>query len=236
MIYAAILAGGVGSRMENGSLPKQFIEMGGKPMLLHTLEPFLRCSEIGHIVIAVTRGWLDYAETLLENAFGEEDRLLVTVGGSDRLDSLVHACAAISARYSIGEEDLLLTHDGARPFVTEEIIRNNIALMDRYDCVTTAVPAIDTVLCSGDGATVDAIPPRQTMFSVQTPQTFRMSELISSIESLRDEEKETLTDGAKIYLLRGKSVGIAMGSSENIKVTEPKDLALAENIIRNQKR
>ena len=235
MIYAAILAGGIGSRMKSGTTPKQFMEICGKPLLIHTLEPFLRCSEIDHIVIAATRGWLDYTEDLLEEYFGSEERLSVTVGGSDRLESLVNACAALSSRYAVTEADLLLTHDGARPFVTEEMIRKNIALMERYDCVTTAVPAIDTILCSDDGETVKSIPPRQTMFSVQTPQTFRLAELVSAVETLGEEEKASLTDGAKIYLLRGKSVGIAVGASENIKITEPKDKALAESIINAKK-
>lgn len=235
MIYAAILAGGIGSRMENGKTPKQFMEIGGKPLLIHTLEPFLRCSEIDHIVIAATKGWLDYTEDLLEEYFLGEERLSVTVGGSDRLNSLMNACAALSARYAVTEKDLLLTHDGARPFVTEEMIRKNIALMERYDCVTTAVPSIDTILCSDDGETVKAIPPRRTMFSVQTPQTFRLTELVSAVGTLGEEEKASLTDGAKIYLLRGKSVGIASGASENIKITEPKDKALAESLINAKK-
>ena len=115
------------------------------------------------------------------------------------------------------------------------MIRKNIALMERYDCVTTAVPAIDTILCSDDGETVKSIPPRQTMFSVQTPQTFRLAELVSAVETLGEEEKASLTDGAKIYLLRGKSVGIAVGASENIKITETKDKALAESLINAKK-
>ena len=234
MIYAAILAGGTGSRMQNGPLPKQFIEICGKPLLVYTVEAFLRCDEIDHIVIAVTKGWLDYAEDILNTAFGQNDSITVTVGGTDRLGSMVCACAALSEKFAIGEDDILLTHDGARPFVTEEMIRENIAAMECYDCVTTAIPAIDTILCSENGAEVDAIPERRTMFSVQTPQTFRMTELTDAIASLNEEEKKILTDGAKIYLLKGKKVGIVKGSGENIKVTEPKDIAIAEAIIKKR--
>lgn len=232
MIYAAILAGGIGSRMQKGSLPKQFLEIGGKPLLIYTVEAFLRCTEIEHIVVAVTKGWLDYAEELLEEAFGDEPRLSVTVGGATRLDSLVHACVALSGRYGITEEDILLTHDGARPFVSADTIRENIKKMECYDCVTTAIPTIDTVLCSENGAKVDAIPRRETILAVQTPQTFRLGELITMIDSLSETEKLMLTDGAKIYLLRGKSVGIARGTSENIKITEQKDLLFAEAFLK----
>lgn len=231
MIYAAILAGGVGSRMGGGELPKQFMEIGKKPILIRTIEAFLGRAEIDHIVVAVTKGWLDHAEELLENHFGENERLSVTVGGSDRLGSLVNACAALSARFEVGSEDILLTHDAARPFVAAETIAENIALMASYDCVTTAVPAIDTILCSENGADVTDIPERKTMFAVQTPQTFRLTELASAIASLTEEEKAILTDGAKIYLLKGKTVGIAKGTSENIKITEPKDLAFAEALL-----
>lgn len=231
MIYAAILAGGVGSRMQNDSLPKQFMKIGGKPLLAYTVEAFLRCREIEHIVIAVTAGWLDYAEGILAEVFGEELRLSVTVGGGSRLDSLVNACAALVARYDIATEDILLTHDGARPFVSVDTIRENIEKMACYDCVTTAIPSVDTVLCSENGTSAKAIPDRSTMFSVQTPQTFRFGELIAAIDSLSEEERTMLTDGAKIYLLRGKSVGIASGTSENIKITEPRDLLFAEAFL-----
>ncbi|MBR5329745.1 MAG: 2-C-methyl-D-erythritol 4-phosphate cytidylyltransferase, partial [Firmicutes bacterium] len=219
MVYAAILAGGMGSRMQNASLPKQFIEICGKPLLVYTVEAFLRCKEIEHVVVAVTKGWLDHAEDILEQAFGDIDRISVTVGGNDRLGSLVNACAALSDRFPVGEDDILLTHDGARPFVTPEVIRANVERMADYDCVTTAVPAIDTILCSENGSLVDEIPDRKTMYSVQTPQTFRIAELVSFIGMLTEEEKSVLTDGAKIYLLKGKKVGIAPGNPENIKIT-----------------
>lgn len=232
MIYAAILAGGLGSRMGNGSLPKQFIELGEKPLLVYTVDAFLRCEEIEHIVIAAPKGRLDYAESILAEAFGEEPRISVTPGGRSRLDSLVNSCVALAAQYDLTDTDILLTHDGARPFVSMATIRENIKKMDCYDCVTTAIPSIDTVLYSENGADVDAIPHRNTMFAVQTPQTFRLTELMATIRSLNEEEKESLTDGAKIYLLRGKSVGIAQGASENIKITEPKDLLFAEAFLK----
>ena len=220
MIYAAILAGGIGSRMSGSKIPKQFLELEGKPLLVHTVAAFLRCEAIAHIVVAAAKGWLDETEDILNDAFGEEPRLSVTLGGVDRL--------------GIAPEDMVLTQDGARPFVTPEIIAENIRLMATYDAVTTAYPVVDTILCSKDGTSVADIPLRKQMYAVQTPQTFRLGELLIALEELSPEEKEAITDGAKVYLNRGKTVGIAMGSGENIKITEPKDLAVARSILQNK--
>lgn len=234
MIYAAILAGGTGSRMTGSKIPKQFLELAGKPLLVRTVAAFLRCEEIAHIVVAAAKGWLDETEDILNDAFGEEPRLSVTLGGADRLGSLQNACIFLGDRFGVDPEDMVLTQDGARPFVTSEIIAENIRLMAIYDAVTTAYPVVDTILCSKDGAAVADIPPRKQMYAVQTPQTFRLGELLIALRELSPEERETITDGAKIYLNRGKTVGIAMGSSENIKITEPKDLAVASSILQNK--
>jgi 2-C-methyl-D-erythritol 4-phosphate cytidylyltransferase len=124
-----------------------------------------------------------------------------------------------------------LTHDAARPFVTKRIIAENIELLSHYDGVTTAYPAVDTILVSIDGEMVDEIPPRQTMFAVQTPQTFRMEELIEIIASLTEAEKNTLTDAAKAYLLKNKTVGIVLGETTNMKLTTTADLTMAASLI-----
>ena len=234
MIYAAILAGGIGRRMSGSKMPKQFLELEGKPLLVHTVAAFLHCEAIAHIVVAAAKGWLDETEDILNDAFGEEPRLSVTLGGVDRLGSMQNACIFLGDRFGIAPEDMVLTQDGARPFVTPEMIDANIRLMSAYDAVTTAYPVVDTILCSKDGTSVADIPLRKQMFAVQTPQTFRLGELLIALEELSPEEKEAITDGAKVYLNRGKTVGIAMGSGENIKITEPKDLAVARSILQNK--
>ena len=128
----------------------------------------------------------------------------------------------------------MMTPINARMLSSPEIIAENIRLMATYDAVTTAYPVVDTILCSKDGTSVADIPLRKQMYAVQTPQTFRLGELLIALRELSPEERETITDGAKIYLNRGKAVGIAMGSGENIKITEPKDLAVASSILQNK--
>ena len=187
MICAAILAGGLGTRMKNkDKLPKQFLPIGGKPMLLRTIEPFLNCEEIEKIVVCVTKGWLDYSSELIDEAWPDQERIIVIEGGSDRLGSLTNACTFLSEE-GTADDDILLTHDGARPFIGEEIIRGNIEGLKAYDCVTTAAPVVDTILVSADGKRADDIPNRNLLYAVQTPQTFRLGALKEAIESLTEE-------------------------------------------------
>lgn len=235
MISAAILAGGSGSRMEGSKLPKQFLKIGDKPVLVHTVEAFLASGLVDRIVIALPKDWLDYGEQVIEAAFGTAAPISVTVGGGDRLRSLTNACAFLADAFGIKKEDIILTHDAARPFVTKRIIAENIEMLSRYDGVTTAYPSVDTILVSADGKKADDIPSRQTMFSVQTPQTFRTGELIETIASLTETEKETLTDAAKAYLLKDKTVGIVLGETTNLKLTTTADLNLAASLIHGEK-
>lgn len=235
MIAAVILAAGSGSRMAESPLPKQFLKIEGKPVLVRTVEAFLRSDLVDCVVVAVAKDWLDYGEHLLEEAFGVDAPISVTVGGSSRLQSLMNACAFLSDAFGIAKDDIVLTHDAARPFVTEKVIAENIKLLDSYDGVTTACPAIDTILVSADGKKVDDIPLRKTMFSVQTPQTFHTGELIETIVSLTEAEKSALTDAAKAYLLKNKSVGIVLAETTNLKLTTAADLPLAASLMIGEK-
>ncbi|HMM06933.1 MAG TPA: IspD/TarI family cytidylyltransferase [Clostridiales bacterium] len=234
MIAAVILAAGNGSRMA-GSLPKQFLKIEGKPVLVRTVEAFLRSDLVDRVVVAVAKDWLDYAERLLEEAFGGAAPISVTVGGSSRLQSLINACAFLSDAFGITKDDIVLTHDAARPFVTKQVIAENIKLLDSYDGVTTACPAVDTILVSADGKKVDDIPLRKTMFSVQTPQTFHTGELIETIASLTEAEKSALTDAAKAYVLKKKRVGIVLSETTNLKLTTAADLSLAASLMLGEK-
>lgn len=232
-VFASVLAGGSGTRM-NCKVPKQFLDIGGKPVLIYAVETFLNCARIDAVIVAVPRGYLDETEKMIERYFGDTDRVLFTAGGKDRIGSLRNVCVFISDRFGLQKEDILVTHDAARPFVTVEMIEQSIDLLKEYDASTVACASVDTVLRSVDGGSVDEIPPRPEMYLMQTPQTFRVSELTEMICGLSGDERAALTDGTKIYLLKGKTVGIAAGSPDNIKITEPKDLDIAEAILQRQ--
>lgn len=229
MNYAAILAGGKGTRM-GGDLPKQFLELRGTPILIHTVRKFVTCGEVNRTVVCVPAAYLDYTRELLGQYPDLDGAVDVIEGGADRTGSLENACRYFADTFGTAEGDILITHDCVRPFVTHEMIRSSIEAARQYGGATAAVSCVDTICVSKDGAIIDSVPNRAELYSVQTPQTFRMREFCDILASLSAEEKSCVTDASAVFRLRGRAVAISQGSPSNIKITHPSDIAFAENI------
>lgn len=229
MNYAALLAGGKGTRM-GGDLPKQFRKVCGRPVLVHTAGRFLQCNAIEHIAVAVPEDWLAYTRALLAREFPGETRLSVIAGGENRQSTLKNACAFLKDRFFVKDDDILLTHDAVRPFVTRRVIEENIRAAGQFGAATTAVPSVDTILQSENGETVSGIPDRSVLYQTQTPQTFRIGRLLALTGSLTEEEEKSLTDACGIFMLKGEPVHLVRGDYFNIKLTTPYDMAVAEAI------
>lgn len=235
MNYAGILAGGKGTRMGVTERPKQFLRMGsdGKPIIIHTLETFLACEDINAIIIACPQAWLEYTKVLVaENCTPQEQgRIHVITGGKERFDSLANICNFIEVTFGLTDDDILVSHDAVRPFVTQRILQENIAAAKEHGCVDTVVPSTDTIVVSKAGEFIDEIPPRKQFYQGQTPQSFRITEYRAAFDALTDEQKNSLTDACKVYLLNGKPVYLVMGEYSNIKITTPHDLNVGESIL-----
>ena len=149
MIIAGIVAGGTGSRMGNGDLPKQFMELGGKPVFIYTAEKFIKQSDF--IIIGMNKEWLKMAEFLIEKFLPESKNIFVTEGGSDRNGTVKNIIAFAREKLKCKDDDIILTHDAARPFVDERMISESISAIEKCDICTVAVPATDTIAVSADG-------------------------------------------------------------------------------------
>lgn len=233
MVFAAIMAGGMGSRMGNTALPKQFLPLGGRPVLIHTLERFLRVREVDELFVLCPPDWIDYTERQVQQYLGDAP-VTVIAGGSTRNDTLLCAIHHVYAHFPVDEQTILLTHDAVRPFVTEKMIVENILAVQADGACDTVIPATDTIVRSLDGDFIHEIPVRSELYQGQTPQSFRLAELRRTVESLTPEETEILTDACKIYTVRGKKVRLVAGSPTNMKITYADDLPLAEAILRAQ--
>lgn len=233
MIYAAVLAGGTGTRM-GADRPKQFLEFAGRPVIVHSTERFLRHELIDRVIVVTPGEWCGYTEKLLAEHFGEGSGIIVTAGGETRNETLMNAIAAIEAEGDLDEDTIIVTHDAVRPFVTGRMISENISAAEETGACETAFPSTDTIIETDDGRLVAGVPDRSRLWMVQTPQTFRAMKLRELYLSLTDEEKSVLTDAARIYVMKGEPVGIVRGDSSNIKITYPEDLQIAENIWRRQ--
>ena len=133
------------------------------------------------------------------------------------------------------DDTIILTHDSVRPFVTHRIIEENIEYAMKYGACDTAVSSTDTIVQSEDGKIISAVPERRKMYQGQTPQTFRLKKLKALYESLSAEERETLTDAAKIFVIKNEDVYLVEGEVSNIKITYPYDLRVAETLIQPEK-
>lgn len=232
MIYAGILAGGIGSRMGNVPLPKQFLDLDGKPILIHTVEKFLLTKEFDKIFIATPKQWVLHTKDILDKFNLDDSRLEVVQGGSDRNETIMNIIDNIEKNKVITNDDVIVTHDAVRPFLTRRIIDENIKTVLQNKAVDTVIPAIDTIITSKNGEDIESIPLRNEMFQGQTPQSFNIRSLIDNYNNLSDDNKKVLTDACKIMVVSNQSVKLVNGELYNIKITTPYDLKVANSIIK----
>ncbi len=232
MIYGAILAGGVGKRMGNAEKPKQFLTIGGKPIIVHTVERFVVCDEFEKIIVLTPAKWIEHTRNILAKHIPDMSKIVLAAGGDTRNETLMNAIAVIDEEGNLDDDTIIITHDAVRPFVTYRIIRDNIEAAERVGACDTAFPATDTIVRAEDGKIITEIPDRSKLFQGQTPQSFRAKKLRDIYQSLTAEEKDILTDAAKIFVMKGEPVEIVNGESFNIKITYPYDIKVAETILK----
>ena len=232
MIFAGILAGGVGRRMQNGDLPKQFLMLGGKPIVIHTVEAFLANGRIDKLYIGVPSVWCGYTETLIEKYIrSRAEDIIVVEGGEDRNGTIMNIIDRIKDEHGESDEHYIITHDAVRPFVSARIIDENIDAVIKYGAVDTCVSAVDTIVESKDGKFISAIPERRFMYQGQTPQSFRIELLERLYATLDEEQRKILTDACKICVMRDTPVYIVEGDVSNMKITTVPDYKMAAALV-----
>lgn len=212
--FAIIVAGGKGLRM-GADMPKQFLPIGGRPVLMHTIERFSSCS----IVVVLPREQQEYWRRLcLEHAFDLPHR--VVCGGHTRFHSVR------SGLDSIEGDGLVAVHDGVRPFVATEVIERCFAAAREHEAVVPVVPVVETLRhVSAEGSVTV---PRSDYRLVQTPQTFTLDLLR---RAYRQDYTDRFTDDASVVEALGHPITLVDGNSENIKITTPSDLRFAQTLL-----
>lgn len=231
MIFAAILAGGIGSRMGGTDTPKQFLTLGNKPVIIHTIEKFVINGKIDKIIVLTPKNFINHTNHLIKEYISDNEDIIVIEGGKTRNDTLMNSIRYIDENFGIDEESIILTHDSVRPFVTHRIIEDNIEAAKRYGACDTVIPATDTIVESINSKTIESIPVRDYYYQGQTPQSFNIKKLFNLINSLTEEESNILTDACKIFTLKDEDVYLVDGEVTNIKITYPYDLKLANTIL-----
>jgi len=230
-VVVIIPAAGLGTRMaaqsgaRSGQTTKQFAEIAGKPILLHTLEKFAQIPDVSDIYVAVRE---NEAERLREFVAAQRFRpkMHVVVGGDHRQQSVANALAAVRA----ASNDVVLVHDAVRPFVEREIIENVIECAAKHGAAIAGLPAVDTIKHverTAEGAIITSTVPRERVVMAQTPQGFRY-ELLKRVFDEAAQDGFIGTDEASLVERAGHQVAVVMGSPKNIKITTPADMELAE--------
>lgn len=219
-----IVAAGSSSRMQG--INKQFLEIGGIPVLVRTMSAFEQSPLISRIILVTKEEFIADIESLALK-YSITKLTDVVSGGADRFSSVLNGFNSLNA-----DEEKVLIHDGARPFVDNVIIGNVCAALQNYDASVCAVPIKDTVkIADGDG-TVKNTPDRNMLYSAQTPQGVNASLYRTAAQSI--EDTSIITDDAYVMELAGRKVKIVMGDYKNIKITTPEDIILAEAILRGE--
>ena len=207
---------------------KQFTELGGTPILTHTLRKFAAVPEVSEIYIALRKNEISGFRTRLEKAEKsiQQKKICLVEGGEHRQQSVANALAAVAA----APDDIVLVHDAVRPFVTPAIIEDVIRAAQKYGAAIAGFPAVDTVKQverTADGAVITATVPRERVVMAQTPQGFRYDVIKKAFDEATADGFMG-TDEASLVERSGHPVAVVMGSTQNIKITTPADLELAE--------
>lgn len=220
-VSALIFAGGTGKRMNTKTLPKQFLELHGKPIIIHTIEHFESHPEIKDIVVVCVDDWLDYCKDLLAK-FNIKKVSQVVPGGETGQMSIFNGLEALQEKYQ-GNDDYVLIHDGVRPLIDEEIISKNIESVKKYGTAITVKPVIETVVQVDEEDIINNVIERSICQTAVAPQSFLLSEIYSLHMRAQAEKLFDMTDSATLARYFGLPLHTVMGGSENIKITTPSD-------------
>ncbi len=230
-VYGVVLAGGIGSRMGNVEKPKQFLDLGGKPIIIHTIEKFVVHPGLDEVLVLSPKAWASYTADIVKRYIPMKDKVKVLEGGATRNETIMNAIRYIEGKGELDEDTIIVTHDSVRPFVTHRILEENIQAAVRYGACDTVIPATDTIVESTGADRITDIPNRAHMYQGQTPQSFRAAKLKAIYDSLSDAEKDILTDACKILVMKGEHVHLVEGEVSNIKITYPYDITVAKALL-----
>ena len=228
MNSVVIVSAGRGSRMK-ADINKQFLKLKGKEVIAHTIDKFYNNTNIDEIVVVVKEDEADFFRRNIIDKYGYKN-IKIAFGGKERQDSVFNGLKAVNERC-----DIVLIHDGARPFVTDEIIKNSIECAKKNKCVIVGVPVKDTIKIIIKDNEVCDTPNRSTLWSIQTPQVFEYLSIIKA-HKIAKEKSYYGTDDSMLMEYLGYNVKVIEGSYNNIKITTPEDLKIGEEILNENKK
>ncbi|HZG80347.1 MAG TPA: IspD/TarI family cytidylyltransferase [Brevibacillus sp.] len=222
MATALIFAGGTGSRMNSKSKPKQFLNLFGKPVIIHTLEHFEYSEEIDSIAVVCRESWIGYLKEQLKHHYFEKVRWVVS-GGETGQQSIYNGLKAIYESCDNPEETIVLIHDGVRPLINDKLISDNIAAVKQFGSAITVTKVVETVIHTNDNNEIVDIPSRKYAKIAKAPQSFYLSDIMAAHEKAISDNLSNMIDSASLMMHYGHKLHTVDGPVENIKITTPSD-------------
>ncbi len=229
---ALIIAGGVGARM-NQDIPKQFINVYDKPVIVYTLEAFQNHPEIDAIEVVCLDGWHDILRAYARQ-FGIAKLENIVSGGKNGQDSIRNGLYDIYERYN-GDDDIVLIHDAIRPMVSEDIITDNIKVCRELGNAITVVPCTAAMLKTYDSISSEEQVPRDNLKITQTPQTFFMKDIVAAHKEALEKGITNSVASCTMYIELGRKLHMALGSEKNLKLTTTEDIEIFKALLNSKK-
>lgn len=220
MITALIFAGGTGERMNTKTKPKQFLELHGKPILIHTLEYFEEHPMIDNIVLVCLNSWVEECKKLMKRYYINKVKW-ITPGGNTGQESIFNGLNAI--KDSTDDETIVLIHDGVRPLISSELITENIKVTKKYGSAVTVSYSTETIITTDNDNKINKIPDRNLARIAKAPQTFYFKDIWESHQLARREGLDNMVDSATLMNQYGHSLYTVLSTPYNIKITTPSD-------------
>jgi len=233
MNYAIILSGGIGTRMKTEGLPKQYLEVEGKPILIYTLEVFQKSTVVDKIVVVAAEQWREQIVQWMDQ-YGITKDMTFAQPGDSRQESILSGLEACVVD-SQADTDRVIIHDAVRPLVTEDLIERCLEALDEHDGCLPVIPVKDTVYQSADGKAISNLLDRSTIFAGQTPESFDLHWYTKINRNATKEELTTSTGSSSLAYINGMDVGLIPGDDNNFKITTPIDLKRFYTVIGNKK-
>lgn len=231
MNYALIFAGGVGIRMNSRAKPKQFLEIHGKPVIIHTIEHFEAHNEVDAICVVCVAGWIDYMENLIEKYHIKKAKWVIP-GGASALDSQLIGLRKIKECDDAQEiSGIVMIHDGVRPLINEKIISDCIRGVRQYGSAITVAPAVETILRADHNGMITSTIKRSECVLARAPQSFYVNDIVGVHEKAVSEKKHDFIDSASMMLAYGYQLHTVEGPAENLKVTTPADFYICRALL-----
>lgn len=234
---AIVLAAGSGKRM-NSAVAKQYLMLKDKPVIWYALQAFEQSTVIDRVILVVGAGEIESCEENIVKEYGFTKVVAVIEGGAERYLSVWEALKWLKEQVPAEENEYIFIHDGARPFVNEKIIADTFETAKEYGACVAAMPVKDTIKIADEDGFAKETPNRKTVWAVQTPQVFKGSmiteaygELVRRLDELKEKGIEITDDAMVVETVTGKKVKLVQASYENIKITTPEDMKIAESLI-----